>query len=309
MSATDPDSLRSERKNVSVLKVSLARLRERHRCRIVIVLEGKDDLPVYETWIKRLDERFEWEPLVANGKSKSLEFRELLHRDRTGLSVCTYFIVDHDYDGMRGHPVTDDLFLLPAYSVENYLIHESVLESYLRTELRLIGVPDERDRVVSHYIAARDEFMESVREPCECLFGARNEKVGNVRVGEVKSTVTISEKQISAPGGAWLDNLVSTEFPISTAGLQRGHDFLAEREAALWIRGKFMIDFFRDFCELLYQDRKSERPLLFDERASDTSLSVASLDLRNLAAKSPMPEGLREALVRWESDCREKCAA
>lgn len=309
MSEIDPDVLRKERDNASVLKVDLARLRERHRCRVVIVLEGKDDLPVYETWIKRVDESFDWEPLVAKGKGKALYFRELLRRDQTGMGICTYFIVDHDYDGIRKFEPGDDIFLLPAYSIENYLAHESVLDSYMRTELRIIGRPDVRRNVLDLYVDLRGKFIEILREKCECLYGARNEAVGNVVIGEVKSTVYMSNDKISIKTGPWLDDLVLTEAPVSEHGLARGREFLEKNYPPLWIRGKFLLDFFKDFCEILYRDRKLDRPLIFEEKAADQSLAPAGLDARSLAAKSPIPVGLREALFQWQEDCRLKCVA
>lgn len=309
MSDVDPDVLRRERSNASVLKVDLARLRERHRCRLVIVLEGKDDLPVYETWIKRISATFDWEPLLAKGKGKALQFRELLQRDRTGMGTCTYFIVDHDYDGMRRYAPGDDAFVLPAYSVENYLVHESVLDSYLRTELRVIGQPDVRQKVLEIFMHVRAQFIALVKAKCEQLYGARNEPVGNVIIGDVASTVRMFDEQVSAQSGPWLDDLVVTESPVSEEGLARGRAFLEQGDLPLWIRGKFLLDFFKDFCEILYQDRKSDRPVLFGEKVADQSLSPAGLDMRSLAAKAPIPDGLREMLLQWQEDCRLKCAA
>jgi hypothetical protein len=309
MSDVHPDALRRERKNVSVLKVDLARLRERHKCRMVIVLEGKDDLPVYDTWVKRIEEEFDWEPLVAKGKGKALQFRELLRRDQTGIGLCTYFIIDHDYDGMRGYPSGDDVFLLPAYSVENYLTHESVLDSYLRTELRVIGRPELRQQLVALYGQLRTEFIELVRRGCEYLYGARNESVGNVAVGEPKSTVVMRDGKASTQAGDWVDGLVVSERDVSEDGLARGREFFDQNFAPLWIRGKFLLAFFIDFCGLLYEDRVCDQPVLFDEKVSDKSLSPAGLDLRNLAAKAPLPEGLRETLMRWREDCHSACLA
>lgn len=309
MSDVHPDLLRSERENASVLKVDLARLRERHKCRMVIVLEGKDDLPVYEAWIKRLDESLEWEPLIAKGKAKALEFLDLLRRDKTGLATCTYVVVDHDYDGLRGRSGGEDVFVLPAYSVENYLVHESVLDSYLRTELRIVGTPDVRASVVKLYIDVRARFIEFIKPPCKVLFGAKNEAVGNIRVGQVRSVIELVDGTISVRRDASVEDLVTTQAPVSNGGLQAGERFLVEGDPVLRVRGKFLLDFFKEFCEILYQDRKSESPLLFDERAQDNSLSAASLDLRNLASKSPMPEGLGRVLAGWERDCRDRCAA
>jgi len=309
MNVLHPDQLREQRTNPSVLKVALAKLRERHRCRIVVVIEGKDDLPIYENWFGRIRENYEWEPLVAKGKKLALEFRDLLKRDRTGLAVCTYFIVDHDYDALRGRDSGDDVFVVPAYSVENFLVEDRVLESYLRTELRVIADPAKRDFIVGLYRRARDEFIELVKPACEILYGARNEKVGNIRVGDVGVALFLENGEIVVRRGGWVDRLVSSDLPVSEEGIVRAQLFFESRELLLWIRGKFMLDFFRSFCEVLYSDRVSEEPKIFDAPISDRALSAASLDLRNLVPKARIPEGLSDALHRWERNCAESCTS
>jgi hypothetical protein len=225
------------------------------------------------------------------------------------MGTCTYFIVDHDYDGMRTHSSSNDAFLLPAYSVENYLAHESVLDSYLRTELRVIGQPDLRREIVDLYVRVRSQFIELIKSKCECLYGARNEAVGNVAVGDVKSTVVMSNGEVSAQTGPWLEDLVVTERSVSAEGMARGREFFERHYLPLWIRGKFLLDFFKDFCGVVYDDRRCDHPVLFDQQVADKSLSQAGLDSRSLAARSPLPDGLKDALLRWREDCRLNCAA
>lgn len=303
-----PDELRKHRDNVSVLKVQLARLREKERCRLVIVLEGKEDLPVYDNWINRIDENFDWEPMVANGKKKALEFREMLGKDTTGMSICTYFIVDHDYDGLCGFAEGGNVYVLPAYSVENFLVQPKVLDAYLKTELRVVSDPDERAKVVDLYVRARDEFFGVVRDSCVCLYGAKNEPVGNVNVRAVGNVVYLDNGSITVRAGAWLDKLVTTDRAVSDLGKAAGEKFLMDRGCEYWIRGKFVLDFFKDFCRVISEDRNSDVPTVFSEPVADKNLAVAGLDIRSLSSKSPIPPGFADALKSWTEHCANQCA-
>ena len=307
MNTFDADELRQQRDNASVLKIQLARLREKDFCRLVIVLEGKEDLPVYENWISRIDADYEWEPIVAKGKAKSLEFLEMLRSDRTGISGCTYFIVDHDYDGLSKFDDGDEIYVLPAYSVENFLVGSRVLDSYLRTELRVVADPAERKRIVDLYSDARSSFHDLIRESCARLYGARNEAVGNVVVRDVGDVVFLENGELVVRGGKWIDRLVTTDLAVSEAGVESGKQFLRDSGDEHWMRGKFLLDFFKKFCAVVYEDRVSDKPVLFSEPVTDKSLAVASLDIRNLASKSSVPAGLADQLKQWAKQCAESC--
>lgn len=231
----------------------------------------------------------------------------MLRNDTTGMAICTYFIVDHDYDGLRGFTDGEELYLLPAYSVENLLVDSRVLDSYLRTELRVISDPDERQKILELYSVARENFQGLVRECCIRLYGARNESVGNVCIRDVGDAVFIEDGELIVKGGPWLARLVSTDSEVSAEGIAAGEAFFCDRGEDAWVRGKFLLDFFKDFCRVLYADRVSETPKLFSGPMADKSLSVAGLDIRNLASKSSIPDGLPDALCRWAGRCSERC--
>jgi hypothetical protein len=85
-----PETLRGQRNSPAVLKIRLAQIRESSPCTVVIVVEGRDDVAVYDIWIKLAVGTFVWEPLVAHGKEGVLAFRDLLLRDKMKLLPCTF---------------------------------------------------------------------------------------------------------------------------------------------------------------------------------------------------------------------------
>lgn len=305
--ASAADALRSQRKNVSVLKVNLARMRERSPYSLVIVMEGKDDLPVYEAWLKRIQDGLKWEPMIAQGKGKVLEFRDLIRRDKTGIGACTYFIVDHDYDGLRSSVEDDDIYVLPAYSVENYLTAAEVFDSFLRTDLHVVGDPVDRAPLVERFVDLEHSFVAAILPACIKLYGARNERVGNVTIDErVGGFIDIDVEKVQVRSGADVGDMVRSDLPISAGGYADGADFLNRPNVRLWIRGKFLIYFYKKICGLFYKDRCSVTPILFSEQAHGLRYAPASVDFRSLAAKSPLPVGLKEMVCMWSAACNSK---
>lgn len=305
---TSPEMLRAHRSNPSVLKAELAKLRERSPCAIVVVIEGKEDLPVYEVWFKRIIDDFLWEPILSSGKKNLLEFRELVHRDMTGMKACTYFIVDHDYDGLRGFAGGDDIYVLPAYSVENYLADESSFESFLRADLHVVGDPALRATLLEKFESLRVQFLDAMLGACIKLYGAKNESVGNVQIDDgVGAIVDVGLHGVTVYPEKSSQDLVRTDREISSAGIDSGLDFFASSDKRLWIRGKFLLVFFKSACNLFFEDRRAPNPTLFSGTASNLAFTPGSLDFRSLAGRSRVPAGLREVASSWMERCRKEC--
>lgn len=299
-----PSSLRSEREKPVVLKVLLSQLRSYRPSALVFVLEGKEDLRAYETWIQRCAPEVSWEPLVANGKRNALAFRAMLSRDETGLKACTNFIVDHDYDGLAGYFDGADIYVLPAHSIENILADEAVVESILKTEFRVLGNPDARDDLVKMYVAARSEFCKILTPPCEVLAATRQDAVGEVTIREnCLEYIQIAPNEVLCINQDGVSKLVTTEQDLAAASLNRARDFFRDCPIALWLRGKYIAAFFRVWGVSLMEDRRSSTPRFFSNASSGHSLSGEWNEIGSLAAKSPIPVGLAEFVQLAFREC------
>ncbi|MHB1282420.1 MAG: DUF4435 domain-containing protein [Metallibacterium scheffleri] len=308
--ALSPERLRSQRTNPVVLKTKLATLRSHSPCVLVVVLEGQEDLTVYEIWIKRLADKLKWEPIIAHGKGNVLIFRDLVRRDKTGLGICTYFIVDHDYDGLRFATDDNDIYVLPAYSIENYLTDAEVFDSFLRTDLQVVGDPEVRTVLLERFKHLERLFIDAIMPACVSLYGARNESVGNVVINErVQDFIEIDINNVQVRPGTNIDHMIRSDSPISHEGRVQGRAFFGTCNPHFWIRGKFVLHFYKSICELFYEDRRSLAPTLFSERVQVRSYAPISVDFRSLAPKSALPEGLKEKIEKWVSACAERCAS
>ena len=301
--------LRSQRERPAVLKGELAKIRSAQRCALVFILEGPDDLVVYDVWIRRIAPTLHWEALVANGKRNLLEFREMMARDRTGLSMCTYFIVDHDYDALKSQKHGPDIFVLPAHSVENYLSAPEVLESILRSDLQVLGDPVLRKKIVDTYAAALDTYASLLIDPCLRLHASNGRGVGNVQIDEN----CLRPFQISLDGTIVVDvdlrdRLVATERLIPEEAIEVSQRFFEVADLRLWIRGKFLIQLLRKWVDLLFKDRKSDAPTVFPNSAPSLNIRPATVDVRSLSAKSTLPSGLTEFILEYAQRCVDLCA-
>ena len=112
---------RESRKSPAALKVKISNLRSRYSSDPIFVVEGVDDVGVYETWLQPFAKGQFLNIIPGAGKEQLLGFRKLLQSDQTGLAKDIYFFVDKDYDGLQDQLPGPDIFCTDRYSVENYL--------------------------------------------------------------------------------------------------------------------------------------------------------------------------------------------
>jgi hypothetical protein len=137
------------RKGPAVLKARLAILRgERPGC-IVLAFEGDDDKSAYNHWLRRVRSELAYEPFPCDGKTGVFDLQDAVDRDLGDLRRGVYFFVDRDFDDLRDRAADDRVFMTDRYSIENYLVTESVLIELLKDEFHCHGQPAVRDRVVS----------------------------------------------------------------------------------------------------------------------------------------------------------------
>jgi hypothetical protein len=271
-------------------------------------VEGRDDVAVYDIWIKLAVGTFVWEPLVAHGKEGVLAFRDLLLRDKMKLLPCTFFIIDHDYDGTRNRVVDDRVFVLPAYSIENYLVTERVLEAFLKISLEVHGGVLARRRALEKFEELRCQFSKLIEPCCAKLFGAKLYPVGNIIISDsLDRYFDIGIEGVCLRNGVCLEDIVRTDVPLPAAAYSCWSSFIAGRDMYTWIRGKFLLYFFRRVCKAFFHDLCSERPRLFGEQRRGLKYSVANDELATLAAWSAIPVGFGDVVKSWLASCRLEC--
>ena len=116
-------------------------------------VEGSEDVIFFGTMLRKISQKpLKVRYLVCDGKDGVLNVRtELETEDQSGCSKL-YFI-DKDIDDFFGqHPPTgNDVFCTEHYSIENYLVTESVLETILQEFFGLSDSDTVKDEIVGHY--------------------------------------------------------------------------------------------------------------------------------------------------------------
>jgi len=275
---------------------------------MVFVLEGRDDLKAYDVWIRRIAPEMKWEPLIANGKKNSLAFRSMLDRDTTGLNVCTYFIIDHDYDGMAGAPNGEDVYILPAHSVENVLTHPDVVAALLTTEFRLLGDPQTKQNIIEMYRLARGQFVSYLRPGCEMLHASKRSAPGNVLIDEnCNKYFGIMPNSTILNDRDGLTQLIRTEQVLSDDAVLAAKKFFDEADGGVWVRGKYLLAFMKEWGVKLMQDRQSAAPEWFREPSPGHGFSGEWCEISALAGKSHLPSGLSTFVEVARQRCIEAC--
>ncbi len=291
--------LRNQRKSATVLKTELAVLRDREPASPVIVIEGKGDVSVFEVWINRSSYEFEWTPIVAEGKGNLLKFRRMLSRDVTGLSKRIYFIVDCDYDGLRGQPEDENIYVLPAHSIENILVSKETLDRLVRSSLLLPGGAFTRAPIVDAFMHRRTETMELLLPICGTMLAAARLGDNNIQVDEnLNKYLSVSVDSVIPRPGSQLGSIIKLSGEVSLEQINESIVELRNKGLENWIRGKFLYSFFRRYCASVEQDIKHPSPRLLPA-PHNASFKPNDFELTRLASLSPIPRGLPEAISRW----------
>jgi hypothetical protein len=129
--------------------------------RVHAFFEGYDDVAFFLPFLRQYaPEGTQVIPYRCEGKARVFEaFQEITKRVRSVRSVL--FFVDKDLDDILGVPWPTDprIFTTDVYSVENYLVSRSTLESLLRGAVRLRDVNFDESIILRQFEDQLDRFQ------------------------------------------------------------------------------------------------------------------------------------------------------
>lgn len=273
-------------------------LRSKHPGAIVLALEGYDDPIFYKTTIRAFNPSFSWMPLVCNGKDKVLTLRVLLERNKDADARNTFYIVDRDFDALKGHTPSANLYCTSGYSIENYLVTVDAFEELLIGEFKCSTGDDEVAELTALFKSRLSEFFDAMELANRALHYCR---VKGVRAGPVESRikqyVTISLDGISAK--------YDQNDLVRLVGFTEGLDISALRETAVafdrleplndW-RGKYLLSFFVEILMHLLEDRCCQDPQRFSQRCKVTFNPKSSI-VRVLSSMVTPPPCLKNFIA------------
>lgn len=260
------DEMRASRKSPQVALTKYHTLRGKRPSTLIFVFEGEDDLPYYETIVRRVNSKIYFSPLIANGKDQVLGLREIISNQKVrDERIC--FFIDKDYDDSKGHKTGSDLYISEGYSIENHLVSETALRSLLKSEYKcfLPEDDDEVEAIITKFYTLLDRFFEQMFEANLAIYHARknNVRLRNIEdriskyldfdFNEVKKSDTCHLELIGWPDDKEkVFNSSKTEFQKLNPEMD-------------W-RGKFIYDFFTKILKILKDDRTSSNPKIFSRK-------------------------------------------
>lgn len=284
----------ASRGNSAELKLKLISLRQETPNSMVFVFEGDDDRSVYFSWVRYLEAGFSYEPFTCNGKGAVLKLKEAVSRDAGDLATGVYFFIDQDFDGSRGVPDDGRLYVTDAYSVENYLVNDEVLEEILKIEFHCHAAPLVRRRVIDLFRDVYAQFLQASKDVNRDLHAARSLGVqlqDDLPKG-VSSFVIIDLNNVTRSDTP-SSSVVRTTREISDeekAGLL--HEF-ESLDPAMRYRGKFALSFFMQWMERLATERKAQNTDLFHGLDPAVRVLNGRLSMATLASRSAPPPSFR----------------
>jgi hypothetical protein len=260
-----------------------------------MIFEGKSDVGAYEAWKSRVREDLKYRTLLSGGKRTSKKFREYLQTQTNAAFDLIYFIVDRDYDDIGSGAISENMFCTDRYSIENYFVSESVLESILLDEFECHEDHEEVKAALQLFESVTAQFCDAMSEVNFRLFLAAKYQISKESVGEKCSPfVTVHIDHVEKICDACsIQALVKLEREPTEEELAEGMaEFEKLGDPISDHRGKYLLSFFLSWLDLLSQARR-EGKICFSEKKT-FKYSRASLTFRSLAIRSEMPKQIDE---------------
>lgn len=293
------ESMKYARDVPAVMKSRLAALRAVDPDVCVIAFEGIDDKTVYYHWIRQIAPDFVYEPFVCKGKTKVLQLKKALEQDLGGLSNGVLFVIDRDFDDLCGHQSAEELFMTQAYSFENYLVNESVLDELLKNELHCHAEPACREGVRQLFRTQYTDFLIVTKDLNFRLFVAKRSRIQ--REKDLPKTLSrvanVTLSSVTPAHEPVYTQAVLAREPTEQEYAELGADFLNLDPESRY-RGKFALMFFCHWLGLLSKERNNASSTLFNGLDCDGFVARQQFTLDSLAARAPHPPGLREFVLR-----------
>lgn len=292
-------SMRDAREVPAVMKSRLAALRAVDPDVLVIAFEGIDDKAVYYHWIKQIAPAFVYEPFVCKGKTKVLQLKKMLEQDLGELSNGVLYVIDRDFDDLCGHQSAEELFMTQAYSFENYLVNEVVLEELLKNELHCHAEPTCRANIQQLFRTQYTDFLSATKDLNFRIFVAKKCCIQREKdlPKKLSRVATVSLSTVSPVQDPVFEQVVLAREPTAEEYAALDVEF-ANLNPADRYRGKFALMFFCHWLCLLARDRNHASSELFKGLDCDGLVARPQFTLDSLAAKAPHPPGLREFVLR-----------
>lgn len=159
-----------------------------------IFVEGEDDEIFYSPKLRSYcyDES-KWKIIVCNGKKNVLEMKQelCLHNVYSTYYSNYFYLIDSDYDDNSDY-ISDNTYILPAYSIENFYLSDSCFKRILSQEFkcREEDNAEKYKQVISHFQSMKKQFLSCLTEFNSVVYSLRRSQGFNYKKLNLKNIKT-----------------------------------------------------------------------------------------------------------------------
>lgn len=305
MNAT-PERLSKKKDAAAVSIMKFNKLRGKLPNEIFAIVEGDEDPVFYSAIFGRLGFDRHHIFFIANGKDNVLKLRDYIYRSKEApKSGKNIYFVDRDFDGLKGMPPGDDLYVTPTYSIENIAVSQSGLQKLLLTRFKLAEEETINDikSVLEKFETLLEQHQEAFAEANRLIHFVRKKSLSGEKYtsGSINDSLSkfadlesadLTVKKIAT--GNDLLALLSICREIDALEFDKLlNEFQTLNPQTQW-RGKFLYYLFRRFVGILVEDRNSKTPSFFSKGGGKVSLDTSPNSfIGTLASLCEIPDCLR----------------
>jgi hypothetical protein len=280
-----------------VLYLSLLRFKGAKGRSKLLLVEGHDDVTFADAVMRVEAPALRSVIAVYNCKGKGNVFKlyDMIDESQETELNQFWFMIDRDFDYLRGRPESARVWVTPGYSFENILVSREVLSSLLHAEYRCAdheGVDDAR-RITKLF----DDFISSYKQelfyPNLCAYYAircgvklkpHEESISpKINMNFPSVILELSEVEIREKMGK--------DVPLREEEVQSFAEEFAHLDPVNSWRGKFLFSAFIQFLDELRKDRGSKRPQHFSTKAG-MNFNPRTDAIRTLTSVAELPDSL-----------------
>jgi hypothetical protein len=286
------EAMRAARDRAAVLKIALVELRSRFPDIMIFVFEGIDDKIVYYHWVRRVSPGIVYEALPCGSKRNVLRLREVCARDMNDLSERVYYFIDRDFDDFGNFAKTKNTFMTDYYSVENYLVSDSIFDDILTNEFHCHARPEVRQRIRVLFGALHESFLLVSRAINFRIFVARKLQIDILtaipdKLNKIFVVNLTDVTLVSSP-----ESIIRLHREPESDEIESMNNEFGSLEPSTRYRGKFLLKFFLRWLELLADEYAARKTDIFQGVEGNYAIRRHEFGIGMLAARSHPPSEL-----------------
>ena len=256
--------------------ILMSYLNKRKGNKIFLFFEGNDDSKYYIQRIAMYIKEREVVKYICECKKNVLKIYQLITEKtlKKNDSKCLYFI-DKDFD--LNENISNDIFITPSYSIENFYFSNNAIKNILLNELNLSEqkeedlkdldkvfsyLKDERDNIIEEIIYANAWYSLQIKKDRESIKKTNLSKIKEYKI--IKNKCSIED----------LENIVSDSIQVSDDEIKTEIENL-RKDPIKRIRGKYFVQTMPSFFNKIFESATAKNYEDFFSKRRKVSIRVS----------------------------------